>query len=251
MRGVPARPCRALRHQPARALDAAHRRRARTLQVQAYLRPVRTLRGRPFPAGVRASSTSSSSTACRLGRHRLVWGAGYRHGEDEVEDGILIGFRPTERSLSWGNVFVQDEIRLTETLELSVGVKLERNDYTGWEYLPSARLAWKPAGDAAGVGRRVARRASAGAARSRRHRSLGGFVIGGPNFESEVANVFELGYRGRPVDVVTLSITAFLHDWDKLRSGTALPVVIENRIEGPVHGVEAWASWQAMSCVAR
>lgn len=69
-------------------------------------------------------------------------------------------------------------------------------------------------------------------------------MIGGPNFQSEVANVFELGHRGRPFNTVTTSVTAFLHDWDRVRSGTAPPVFIENRIDGPVYGVEAWATWQ-------
>src|SRR5688572_8760773 len=31
--------------------------------------------------------------------HRVVWGAGYRHGRDDVEDGLLVGFRPTSRAL--------------------------------------------------------------------------------------------------------------------------------------------------------
>ena len=31
---------------------------------------------------------------------------------------------------------------------------------------------------------------------------------------------------------------------DRLRSGTGLPVQIENRIEGPVYGVEAWATYR-------
>jgi iron complex outermembrane receptor protein len=75
-------------------------------------------------------------------------------------------------------------------------------------------------------------------------RPLGGGVLGGPNFQAEVADVFELGYRARPIGVLTGSVTAFLHQWDRLRSGTAPPVIIENRIEGPVYGVEGWAAWQ-------
>lgn len=59
--------------------------------------------------------------------------------------------------------------------------------------------------------------------------------------------MFQVGYRSRMASVLTWSLTAFRHDWDKLRSGTAPPVVIENRIEGPAYGVEAWASWQALS----
>jgi iron complex outermembrane receptor protein len=177
------------------------------------------------------------------GAHRLVWGAGYRHGRDDVEDGFLVGFRPTHRALNWMNVYAQDRVSLSERLDLTAGVKLERNDYTGWEYLPNVRLAWKPSGDHLVWG--AASRAVRAPARFDRDviRPLGG-VFGGPNFISEVANVFQVGYRARPISVVTGSVTAFLHQWDKLRSATAAPVTFENRIDGPVLGVEAWASWQ-------
>jgi iron complex outermembrane receptor protein len=45
---------------------------------------------------------------------------------------------------------------------------------------------------------------------------------------------------------MTWSLTAYRHDWNRLRSGTAPPVIIENGIEGPVDGVEAWATWQVL-----
>jgi iron complex outermembrane receptor protein len=179
------------------------------------------------------------------GAHQLVWGAGYRYGRDDVEDGFLVGFRPTRRDLSWINLYVEDDVRLGEKLHLTAGIKLERNGYTGWEYLPNVRLAWKPSGDHllwAAVSRAV--RAPARFDRDV-IRPLGG-VFGGPNFVAEVADVFQLGYRARPISVVTGSVTAFLHQWDKLRSATAAPVIFENRIEGPVYGVEAWASWQVL-----
>jgi iron complex outermembrane recepter protein len=75
---------------------------------------------------------------------------------------------------------------------------------------------------------------------------LGGNILGGPYFESEVANVYQIGYRSQLAGVVTWSATGYLHQWDKLRSGTAPPVFIENGIEGPVYGVETWATWQAL-----
>jgi iron complex outermembrane receptor protein len=179
----------------------------------------------------------------RLGRHRLVSGASYRHGEDEVEDGILVGFRPRQRALSWQSVFAQDEVRLSDKFEIAAGVKLERNDYTGWESLPSARLAWKPSPHQLVWGA-ASRAVRAPARLDREVVTPAGTVVGGPHFQAEIADVFEVGYRGRPLTVLTVSVTAFLQEWDRLRSGTAPPVIIENGIEGPVHGVEAWATWQ-------
>jgi iron complex outermembrane receptor protein len=44
---------------------------------------------------------------------------------------------------------------------------------------------------------------------------------------------------------LTYSATLFWHDWDKLRSGSAPVAVIENKIEGTTHGLEAWGTWEA------
>jgi iron complex outermembrane receptor protein len=179
------------------------------------------------------------------GAHRLVWGAGYRHGRDNVDDALLAGLRPTHRELNWANVFVQDEIRLTDKLDFTAGIKLEHNDYTGMEYLPSARLAWKPSDNRllwAAVSRAV--RAPSRFDREITVPGFSAFFLGGPNFESEVADVFELGYRAQPSSRLSYSVTLFRHEWDRLRSGTTLPLLIQNKIEGPVYGVEAWAAWQ-------
>ena len=125
----------------------------------------------------------------------MIWGAGYRHGRDEVEDGILVGFRPANRSLNWVNTYVQDTVQLRDALELRGGIKFERNDYSGWEYLPSVRLGWTPVAGQLVWGA-VARAVRAPARLDREViNPLGGNVLGGPAFESEVANVYQIGYR--------------------------------------------------------
>ena len=40
------------------------------------------------------------------------------------------------------SAFIQNEFALRENLSLTVGSKLEHNDYTGFEYEPDARLSW-------------------------------------------------------------------------------------------------------------
>src|SRR5690606_33766451 len=82
-----------------------------------------------------------------LERHDLLWGGGYRRSSDRIETGFATTFIPESRDLEWTNVFVQDRIRLGRSLEATLGLKLETNDYTGTESLPSARLAWKPSTD--------------------------------------------------------------------------------------------------------
>ncbi len=43
------------------------------------------------------------------------------------------------------NIYAQDEITLVENkLRLTLGSKIEHNNYTGFEYQPNARLAFTP-----------------------------------------------------------------------------------------------------------
>ncbi len=184
-------------------------------------------------------------------KHKVLWGAGYRYGHDDVDPGFVTIFVPESRTMQWGNLFVQDEMRLSETVGATLGLKLESNDYTGVEVLPSVRLAWKPS-ESHLVWATLARAVRAPARYDRDVRFPGFppfFVVGGPNFESEVANVIELGFRGQPTSKLNYTVTTFVHLWDKLRSGTSLPVQLENKIEGEVYGVEAWAEYQPASFV--
>jgi iron complex outermembrane receptor protein len=190
--------------------------------------------------------------------HRVLWGAGYRRARDDVPSTLpplVISFMPPSRTLDWENVFVQDEIKLSESLEFTIGVKLERNDYTGWENLPSARLAWKLAENHLLWG--AVSRAVRAPARLDRDFFLTiavpgltiPIIVGGPTFESEIANVYEIGYRAQPAQSVSYSITAFWHEWDRLRSGqlpVPQPAMVQNMIEGDTYGLEAWASWQVL-----
>jgi iron complex outermembrane receptor protein len=204
-----------------------------------------------------------------VGKHKLLWGAGYREARDNVPmttfpvDGggfnvdIITTFQPQRRTLRWENIFVQDEFALTDTVRFTAGVKFESNDYTGWETLPSARLAWNPSETRliwAGASRAV--RAPARLDRDFYLTFVAPTlpppfntpvqaIVGGPEFVSEVANVYELGYRAQPSNRLTYSITAFYHDYDKLRSGDVAPATIQNMIEGDVSGVEAWITYQA------
>ena len=179
-------------------------------------------------------------------KHNLLWGAGYRRSSDEINTGFVTTFIPRSADLEWASLFLQDRIPLNEHVEATLGLKLERNDYTGTESLPSARLAWKPS-----------ERQLVWTALSRAVRAPSRFdrdvffpgtppflVIGGPNFISEVADVIDVGYRAEPTERLSYSVTAFLHDWHKLRSGTSLPVQLENKIAGTAEGVEAWANWR-------
>ncbi len=181
------------------------------------------------------------------GKHNLLWGAGYRSSSDEINTGFVTTFIPVSADLEWANLFLQDRIPLTERVEATIGLKLENNDYTGTESLPSVRLAFKPAEH------RLVWTALSRAVRAPARFDKDVFfpgtppflVIGGPNFVSEVADVLDVGYRAEPTERLSYSFTVFHHDWDKLRSGTSVPVQLENMIEGTAQGIEGWATWRA------
>lgn len=81
------------------------------------------------------------------GMHALVWGAEYRYGMDRVTNSNAFAFLPANVNQKWSSLFAQDEIALHKDLRFTLGSRIERNDYTGNEFLPSARLAWKFAPD--------------------------------------------------------------------------------------------------------
>jgi iron complex outermembrane receptor protein len=182
------------------------------------------------------------------GGHRLLWGAGYRYSRDRVENSAAQAFMPANRVLGWGNLFVQDEIALPSEFELALGAKLERNVYTGSEFLPSARLSRRLSNN--GFIWTALSRAVRAPSRIDRELFIPGnppfFVAGGSNFDSEVANVAEIGYRAQPLPSLSYSITAFYNDFSRLRSLEPMPggAVFANGIDGRSSGIEAWASYR-------
>ena len=184
-----------------------------------------------------------------IGPHRLLWGGGYRRTQDDLQPGLFFGFVPEKQTLNWANLFAQGEIKLDERLGLTLGSRLEHNPFTGFEVLPSARLAWKvSASDLLWTAASRAVRAPARLDRDIVLPPVPPYIIaGGPDFVSEVANVFELGYRGQPSRDLTLSITGFYQQWDRLRSGQVPPNAhVQNMIDGNTSGIEAWGAWQAL-----
>ena len=77
-------------------------------------------------------------------RHHVVWGLGYRLTEDANINAPALAFVPAARNLNLYSGFLQDEAELRDNLFLTLGSKVEHNDYTGFETEPSARLRWNP-----------------------------------------------------------------------------------------------------------
>ena len=201
---------------------------------------------------------------CR--RNQITWGLGYRVSADDISNGFASAITPDHRTLNLFNSFVQDEITLVENrLRLTVGSKCEHNDFTGWEFQPSARAAWTPTDKQtfwASVSRavRTPSRAEDGVRANLATQPPSPFVISLLGDRSGVAEelmAYELGYRVLPHPRVSLDVTAFYNVYDHLRSlepgapAPAPPTAVltlysANKLEGESYGTEVAAEWQAL-----
>ncbi len=77
-------------------------------------------------------------------RHDIIWGAGYRHYKDDLESTDIIKMETEDEHHDFFTAFFQDEISfLKNRLFFIIGSKFEKNEYTGFELQPGARLLWK------------------------------------------------------------------------------------------------------------
>jgi iron complex outermembrane receptor protein len=113
------------------------------LSVQAYLDHTRREVPPTFTESLNIADLQFQHTLPAWGAHSLVWGANYRHSWDRVANSDVIAFLPARDQQTWASVFAQDEIALRPDLSLTLGARVERNDYTGNELLPTARLSWR------------------------------------------------------------------------------------------------------------
>ena len=77
-------------------------------------------------------------------RQDVVTGGGYRVTDQRFTGSSNMTIGTGQRLDNLVNAFVQDEIALTQKLDLTAGVKVERNDFTGFEYQPSAQVVFSP-----------------------------------------------------------------------------------------------------------
>ncbi|HEU4809330.1 MAG TPA: TonB-dependent receptor, partial [Sphingomicrobium sp.] len=184
-----------------------------------------------------------------LGSNEIVTGAGVRTTKDRFINNLNeFQLNPESRRLWTYNLFVQDRLALTPTLDLIAGTKLERSSFTGWEVLPNARLAWHPSERTllwAAVSRAVR-------TPSRIDRQLEATINGAPflvpssDFESETLTAVEVGYRGQPSATTTLSVNGFLNFYDDLRTTEFVNGSFQllNSRAGRTYGIEAWGTAQ-------
>ena len=215
-------------------------------------------------------------------QHEITWGGGYRtileHSDSKNTQAFqqLPSFNylhPYVRNKVL-NLFLQDEIKLRPDLKLTLGNKLERNDATGWENQPSARIMWTASPQHSfwsAISRSVR-------TPSRTERDLAMLytmdiqipiapnvsvplalpVSSAPNIRSEKQLSYELGWRFQPNKQLSFDTATFFNHYDDLISvaygvpyfdpkfpAMMAPLIFKNIASADTAGLELKADWQA------
>jgi iron complex outermembrane receptor protein len=178
--------------------------------------------------------------------NRVVWGLGYRLTHDVDLNAPALGFLPATLDQNLYSGFLQDEVALRSNLSLTLGSKLEHNDYTGFEYEPNARLSWIVDSTQALWG--AVSRAVRTPSRIDEELSEGVppylvLLKGSTDFTSESVVAYELGYRVQLNSQFNASVSTFYNHYNDVRSTsftplTILPLYFANNLEGDTDGLE-------------
>ncbi len=205
--------------------------------------------------------------------HDIVWGIGVRHHMDDNPGSYYVNFTPQDEQYSLVNAFVQDRIMLLEDqLYMTLGTKLEWNEFSGMEYQPSGRLSWiidEGQHLWAAVSRAVKTPTRATVDVNLINGTFPGTppafirVVDGEDPESEAVFAYELGYRIEPTDSSYVDIATFYNDYSNVTSSNpstpfvetnsplpphlVIPAIARNDIDATSYGVEVAMEWRPYS----
>ena len=192
----------------------------------------------------------------------LIWGFSYRYMRDHFQERGVIDFRPPRSVDHLFSGFVQDTASLLDdSLRITLGSKLEHNDFSGFEVEPSLRVAaditdhqtlWAAASRASRVPTRF-------------ERDINGEITtpapmplyrlaGNPDLDSEKLTAVELGHRWQASPRLHIDESVFYHRYHSLLSfelgtpfmegdRTVQPISFQNEMHGHAFGGELAATW--------
>jgi iron complex outermembrane receptor protein len=212
-------------------------------------------------------------------RQNAIWGLNYRYTHDDIKNNVYLTVNPNSLNYQLFSGFAQDELMLiNDTLWFTLGSKFEHNDYTGFEWQPTARFMWAPR-----AGQRVwtsVSRAVRTPSRAENDMDLylktltttklglpfdvpvAVHLLGDSSYKAEELIAYEVGYRLSFMEKWSVDLTAFYNDYNRLRSGSVAtpslvgifpnisinqPVFFSNLSSGNTYGVEIASTWQVMN----
>ena len=202
-------------------------------------------------------------------RQDAVWGLGARVTSEDLSPGYSISLIPLKRTDPLFSAFLQDEVRISDSLWLTMGSKFEHNAYTGFELEPSAQLLWTPAKNQAiwVSGARAVRQPSAVDAGIQYDYAIlpaAGVpfallrVAGNPNIKAETLLDFEAGYRSQLGKRFSVDLATFSGYYGNLQTYSpqtpyfvategpphlVVPLLFGNNSHGHTYGAELFMNW--------
>jgi iron complex outermembrane recepter protein len=208
----------------------------------------------------------------------FMWGLGYRAISDNNTSSATVSIQPNQLTLNQFSGFAQDEVSLFEKrLRITLGTKLERNEFTGFEVEPNARLLWTLTKNQS-VWTAVSRAVRTPAITEQGLRLNSAVippgtptnptpfptivaVMGSHQFKSEDLLAYELGYRVQVNSNFSADIATFYNNYTHLRTaepglpfpeGSPIPTdivapfVAANKMRGGTYGGEVFADWRIL-----
>jgi iron complex outermembrane receptor protein len=190
----------------------------------------------------------------------FLWGLDYRRTESRTGGSELIALDPELSRDELFSAFVQDRITLRETFDLTLGTKIEHNDFSGTEVQPSVRLAWNigprriiwgAVSRAVRVPTRYERDVNAEATPPGANPAVR--LLGNEDFDSEKLVAYELGHRWQPHERLSVDLALFHNRYENLNAiefdgepfvdpadgRLVVPITRKNVNDGRTQGVEA------------
>ena len=197
----------------------------------------------------------------RIGkRHEITTGLGYRRIASDNEPTTQT--RIPNRTDELFSLFLQDAYALVDDrLTLTLGAKWEHNDFTGQEWQPSAKLLWKPI-ERHSLWTSVTRAIRTPSVSDQEGQLLLSYLpppfgpgaiqlTGNPQFHSENAIAYEVGWRWQPTAALSFDLATFYNDYDSIYTVTPRPgatgvdLLFVNNGHGDSYGLEAAMDWKA------
>jgi len=188
-------------------------------------------------------------------KNQITWGLGYRQMKDNIQLNPNT-LTPLSYSSRWRNdqlftAFLQEKLTINDFIFL-IGSKFEKNDFTGFEFQPNAKLIYYPSRNQTlwtSISRAV-RTPNRGDDDVKITTANGKTTLytGSDTFQAENMIAYEAGYRIKPTYKSMIDISTFFNEYTRLRTWEGpsnSSAVAANMGKGNSHGFEVSGKWQA------
>ena len=188
-------------------------------------------------------------------KNQITWGLGYRQMEDNIQlnPNTIV---PLSYSSRWRNdqlftAFLQEKLTISDFIFI-IGSKFEKNDFTGFEFQPNAKIIYYPSRNQTlwtSISRAV-RTPNRGDDDVQITTTNGKTTLytGSDTFQAENMIAYEAGYRIKPTYKSMIDISTFFNEYTRLRTwegSSNSSAVAANMGKGNSHGFEVSGKWQA------